>query len=363
MRARRLVAAVAAAAALGAAGASEATAQWPAGVVRHMACVAPQDAAGIDAMLARASSPLAGEGATFVSESLAAGIDPRALVAIAAHETMLETYGPSQAIHNAFGLGPGWAFASERNAIARAASTLAAYYLPEGRTTLAAIGPKWAPIGAANDPSGLNRSWTTGVSTYYAALGGDPDLPILAAAQAAAGGCGGAPALAAPPAGPATAPAGPPVVVAWGGAPPASGPPAPAGFVFPLALPVGAPATYGDAVGALGPGGCGRTGGRCGVAVASAPGAHAVASIAGALRGATPSEREEGVAFWVESAGGDRIGYGPLAAYAPGIVEGAPVAAGQALGTSAGSLRVAWEHGGEHLDPLPILEATRPPTG
>ena len=158
-----------------------------------MTCVSPDDAAGIDAMLTRASSPLAGEGATFVRASLGAGIDPRALVAIAAHETMLETYGPSQTIHNAFGLGPGIAFADEGDAIGRAAGTLAEMYLPEGRTTLATIGSKWAPIGVANDPAGLNRSWTSGVGAYYAALGGDPDLPILAAEQAAAPGCDGTP--------------------------------------------------------------------------------------------------------------------------------------------------------------------------
>jgi hypothetical protein len=52
-----------------------------------------------------------------------------------------------------------------------------------------------------------------------------------------------------------------------------------------------------------------------------------------------------------------------VAAYATGIVEGAAVAAGQPLGAGAGSLRVAWERGGARLDPFPILEATRPPTG
>ncbi len=353
MRARRLLAALAGAAALGAAAPSASSAQELEGVVQHMVCVAPQDAAGIDAMLARARSPLAGQGATFVSESLAAGIDPRALVAIAAHETMLETYIPSQAINNAFGLGPGWAFASERDAIVRAARTLAAYYLSEGLTTLGAIGAKWAPIGVANDPTGLNRNWTRGVGIYYAALGGDPDLPILADAQAASTcGAGSAPALAAPRADPAPTPAGPPVVVAWGGVPPASGPGAPEGFVFPLALPVGAPAAYGDELGRPGA-----------VTIASAPGAHAVAAVAGTLRGATPAEREEGIAFWVETAAGDRLGYGPLAGYAPGVVESAPVAAGQPLGTGAGSLRVAWERDGRRLDPVPLLEATRPPTG
>ena len=354
MRSRRLLAA------LGAAVPAAAAAQYPAGVLQHMTCVAPDDAAGIDAMLARASSPLQGEGATFVTESRAAGIDPRALVAIAAHETMLETYGPSQAINNAFGLGPGWAFASERDAIARAARTLATLYLPEGRTTMGAIGAKWAPLGAANDPTGLNQNWTRGVGTYFAAMGGNPDVPILASAQEASPGCAGGqpPSLARAPAAPEPAGDGPPVVVAWGGAAPARGPSAPAGFVFPLALPVGAPAAYEEPA----PGAC-ADGLRCGVTVASAAGAHAVASAAGTLSAAAPSEREGGIAFWVETAGGDRLGYGPLAAYAPGVVAGAAVAAGQPLGTSAGSLRIAWERGGAHLDPFPILEATRPPSG
>ena len=359
MRARRMLAALAGVAALGAAGTTAANAQLG-GVVQHMTCVAPDDAAGIDAMLARASSPLAGEGATFVSESLAAGLDPRALVAIAAHETMLETYGPSQAINNAFGLGPGIAFASERDAIARAARTLAELYLPEGRTTLETIGSKWAPIGAANDPAGLNRGWTRGVGTYFAALGGDPSLPVVASAQAAATTCdGSAPARPKGPADPEPAPEGPPVVVAWGGAAPARGPAPPDGFVFPLALPVGAPAAYDEPP----PGACEADGFRCGVTVASAAGSHAVASAAGTLRAATAGEQEEGIAFWVETAGGDRLGYGPLAGYAPGVADGAVVVAGQPLGTSAGSLRIAWERGGARVDPFPILEATRPPAG
>ena len=39
-----------------------------------------------------------------------------------------------------FGLGPGIAFATDAAAIARAASTLGSYYVPEGRATLDAIG-------------------------------------------------------------------------------------------------------------------------------------------------------------------------------------------------------------------------------
>src|SRR5680860_52241 len=93
MRARSLLATLAGSAVLACALPSPAPAQYPGGVVTHMACLAPGDGAGIDAMLERAGSPLAGDGATFVTAASRAGIDPRALVAIAAHETMLETYG------------------------------------------------------------------------------------------------------------------------------------------------------------------------------------------------------------------------------------------------------------------------------
>ena len=369
----RLLSATLAGAALAAA--LPATAPAQTGVASAMTCVAQTDAAGIDAMLTRAGSPLAGEGATFVSEGLSAGVDPRALVAIAAHETILETYVPSQAIHNPFGLGPGMAFASDADAIARAARTLGTYYLPEGRTTLSAIGAKWAPIGVANDPSGLNESWTAGVGAYYAALGGDPEAPVTTGAQTATPACLGAPALA--PAVAQTAPAGPPVVTAWGGAVPhASGPGAdggtdpstgaPAtleGFVFPLALAPGAPAVYRDAFAEPGPVECDGDRRQCAVTIASAPGEAAVAMVAGTLRGSTPAEAEGGIAFWIVTPSGDRLGYGPLASYAEGVGEGAAVTAGRPLGTTAGWVRVAWERGGQRVNPFPLLAATRPPDG
>jgi hypothetical protein len=362
VRARSLIAALAGTAAVATAIPSPAPAQGLAGVVGQMTCVAPGDAAGLDAMLARAGSPLAGEGATFVSEGVAAGIDPRALVAIAAHETMLETYVPAQTIRNPFGLGPGMAFAREGDAIALAARTLAGGYLPEGRDTLATISAKWAPLGAPNDPGGLNANWTAGVGAYYAALGGDPTRPIRTGSQDAGPACAGG-AAASPSLLPPAEPSGPPVVTAWGGAVPrgAGVPAVIEGFVFPLALPQGAPALYGDSFREPGPVDCGGARLQCAVTIATSPGAHAVAVAAGTLRGATAAEREEGIAFWVETTGGDRLGYGPLASYAPGVGEGAQVTAGQPLGIDSGLLRLAWSRAGERIDPFPLLEATRPP--
>lgn len=372
MRFRLLSAALATAAVVAAA--LPATAPAQTGVSSAMSCVAQTDAAGIDAVLARAASPLAGEGATFVSEGVAAGIDPRALVAIAAHETILETYLPSQAIHNPFGLGPGMAFASDADAIARAARTLGSYYLPEGRITLGTIGAKWAPIGVSNDPAGLNQNWTTGVGTYYAALGGDPARPILTGTQASVPACLGAPSLS-PLIAATSTPQGPRVVTVWGGARPRTAGPAarhgsdpatgePAvlpGFVFPIALTRGAPAVYRDAYSEPGVTDCDGGRHQCAVTIASTPGEVAVAMAAGTLRAAAPAELERGIAFWIETPDGDRLGYGPLSSYSPGVGEGGSVVAGQPLGPVAGWVRIAWERAGQLINPYPLLEATRPP--
>jgi hypothetical protein len=142
------------------------------------------------------------------------------------------------------------------------------------------------------------------------------------------------------------------------GADPATGRPATIhGFVFPLALPEGAPATYRDQFGEPGPGASGVQGG---LTIATAPDAHAVAAAAGTLHAATAAEREGGIAFWLDTGDGDRIGYGPLLSYADGIGEGARVGAGTRLGDAPASLRIAWERDGTRIDPFPLLQATRP---
>ena len=356
-----------------------------AGIAGQMVCIAPGDADGIDNLLVRAGSPLAGEGATFVREARRVGIDPRALVAIAAHETILLTYGPSRLIRNPFGLGPGWHFDSHAAAIARAATTLERYYLPEGRTTLAAIGAKWAPLGVANDPTNLNRHWAGGVGTYYRAMGGDPERPILLAAQAPLPDCAPSavdPATGRPPApgalaGPAADP-GPPVVTAWGGVIPAVTGRAPeggadpdtgesavvAGFAFPLALARGTAADYADTFGLPGPVMCGgEWGRRCAVTITAGAGTPAVAMAEGTLHPATIAEREEGIAFWLQTDAGDRLGYGALRAYAAGIAVGTRVTTGRRLGEAAITLRVAWERGGARINPYPLLAVTRAPVG
>lgn len=140
-------------------------------------------AARLDAWMAEKvpDSPLVGKGAVFVREGRAAGVDPRALVAIARHESALGTLGSGRDIHNAFGWGPAIPFASWEENIATVAKGLRKGYLDEGRVTIATIQPKWAPVGVSNDPTNLNSNWTRAVSISFGELGGDPNASLALA--------------------------------------------------------------------------------------------------------------------------------------------------------------------------------------
>lgn len=139
-------------------------------------------AAALDGYLAGKLSPLTGLGGALVSAARGAGLDPRLLVAISGAETGFGTYAPAQRIHNPFGLGPHVAYPSWEASIAAAARTLGGpIYRGAGRTTIARIQERWAPIGAGNDPTGLNANWVANVARYYAELGGDPNGPVFTA--------------------------------------------------------------------------------------------------------------------------------------------------------------------------------------
>ena len=51
-------------------------------------------------------------------------------------------------------------------------SNLKRNYFDMGLDTLEKIQPKYCPIGAANDPNGLNKNWLGGVTNIYNSLGG-----------------------------------------------------------------------------------------------------------------------------------------------------------------------------------------------
>ena len=99
------------------------------------------------------------------------GVDPKLLMAIAMHETGKGTSAAFLRKNNAMGISPNGggprAFSSVEESIDYAARLLRKHYLDQGLTTIAAIGGKYAPAGAGNDPRGLNKHWVNGVSKYY----------------------------------------------------------------------------------------------------------------------------------------------------------------------------------------------------
>jgi hypothetical protein len=134
-------------------------------------------AAGIDAYLASKASPMTGQGAAFMASGQRWSVDPRLLVAIAGAESNFGqiTCGPNNAW--------GWAcpndpadFATWAAGIDSVTSGLRQYYLDEGRTSVSLIQQKYCPVGAANDPTGLNNHWATNVTRFLVEQGGNPAM-------------------------------------------------------------------------------------------------------------------------------------------------------------------------------------------
>jgi hypothetical protein len=119
---------------------------------------------------------MAGQGVAFVASGGRWQLDPRLLVAIAGAESNFGAI--TCAPFNAWGWGcPNgpYDFASWADGIDTVAAGLRTNYLSEGRTSVALIHQKYAPVGAANDPTGLNNNWTINVSRFMVELGGDPN--------------------------------------------------------------------------------------------------------------------------------------------------------------------------------------------
>lgn len=108
------------------------------------------DAAALDAWMAEKvpGSPLVGLGSVFVAEGTRNRIDPRALVAIAYHESVLGTAGSGAGIHNAFGWGPAIPFRSWQDNIATVARGLATATWPRAATPW----PRSPPSGPRSAP-------------------------------------------------------------------------------------------------------------------------------------------------------------------------------------------------------------------
>ncbi|MCW2926805.1 MAG: conjugal transfer protein [Thermoleophilia bacterium] len=134
-------------------------------------------AAILDAYLASKGSPMTGQGAALMASGQRWQVDPRLLVAIAGAESSFGavTCGPNNAW--------GWAcpndpadFGSWADGIDTVTRGLRGYYLDEGRTSVALIQQKYCPVGAANDPTGLNSHWRANVTKFLLELGGNPAM-------------------------------------------------------------------------------------------------------------------------------------------------------------------------------------------
>lgn len=112
---------------------------------------------------------LRGTGDIFVRAGKHYNIDPTLLASIAIHET---GNGKSKAaneknnVAGMMGAGGLKSYASVEDSIMDMARNLSKNYLNKGLTTISQIGAKYAPVGASNDPTGLNNHWVNGVSKY-----------------------------------------------------------------------------------------------------------------------------------------------------------------------------------------------------
>lgn len=120
----------------------------------------------IDAYMRKKKSPLYGQGKTFVKTAKKYGLDPLLLPAIAGAESSFGTAG-SEGNFNPFGWGPHIPFDSWRQSIRQVGKGLSEGYVKQGLDTIPEIQQKWAPVGASNDPTALNRNWIGNVSQYY----------------------------------------------------------------------------------------------------------------------------------------------------------------------------------------------------
>ena len=107
------------------------------------------------------------------------GIDWIMAVAISKHETGNYTSYAFKSLNNVGGMMY-WngtksalkSFNSLDEGIDAYVSNLKRNYYDMGLNTIEKIQQKYAPIGAANDPNGLNNYWVKGVSNYYYSLAG-----------------------------------------------------------------------------------------------------------------------------------------------------------------------------------------------
>lgn len=98
------------------------------------------------------------------------GMNWKLAVAISKHETGNYTSKAFKELNNVGGMmcSSGLReYATLEEGIEAFVSNLKYNYIDEGLDTIEKIQPKYCPIGAKNDPNGLNKYWVSGVTKYY----------------------------------------------------------------------------------------------------------------------------------------------------------------------------------------------------
>ena len=116
---------------------------------------------------------LKGMGDAFISAGQKYNVNPALLTAIAQHETGNGTSKAAYVKNNVAGMMGKYglkSYSSIEESIMDMARNLSKNYLGMGLTSISKIAGKYAPIGADNDPTGLNNHWVNGVSKYLGQL-------------------------------------------------------------------------------------------------------------------------------------------------------------------------------------------------
>lgn len=125
------------------------------------------------------SGVFSGKEQLFIDIAKEHSIDPILMAAIAFQETGKGTSNAVVLYNNPGGLmdpASNWLsllqFESLEDGLYSMAKTLSRLILKEGRVTIQELGSAYAPIGADNDPLGLNDYWVPNVTKHVAAFGG-----------------------------------------------------------------------------------------------------------------------------------------------------------------------------------------------
>jgi beta-N-acetylglucosaminidase len=113
---------------------------------------------------------LTGSGDLFIKAGETYGVSPELLAAISMHETGNGISNAAKFKYNVAGMmGKDGlkTYVSIEESIMDLARNLKENYINEGKTSVAEIGAKYAPVGAENDPNNLNNYWVTGVQNYF----------------------------------------------------------------------------------------------------------------------------------------------------------------------------------------------------